>query len=404
MLFSKVTEVAEALRNAKIDAWLIYDFRGINPLANSLLALPPDALSTRRLAACFTSSGRVRVLRHAIEQDSMPEAVGVAEDRIYLSKESLAEGIQWLLEGCSTIATEYSPEAANPYVSFVDAGTLELLKSCGAKTIVSSGDLIQSFQAVWTDAQWQSHKEAEAVTTSAFPKVWQFVASEVQSNGGVEESAVEALILDHFRDHQLLPGHPPIVARAAHAGMPHYETGSGQDTLIREGDVLLVDLWGRIDRPRTIYSDLTRMAYVGEEVPDRVAEVFDVVVRGRDAAIDLLKNRFGAGEEVFGWEVDRACRNVIEQSGFGKFFTHRTGHSIATELHGSGAHMDDLETHETRRVLPSTGFSIEPGIYMPVPEDGGFGCRSEVNVFISPDQTVHVTGGPLQTAVEPLLS
>ena len=404
MLFSQVPAVSAALASDAIDCWIIYDFRGGNPLATSLLGLPTDALSTRRLAASFTKHGRVRVLLHAIEQEAIPDSVGVAEQRIYRSRETFAEGVAWLLEGCNRIATEYSPGAANPYVSFVDAGTLELFRTAGAKDVVSSGDLIQTFQAVWSDEQWESHKEAEAVTTSAFPKVWQFVSDEVRAHGGVEESAVEALILKHFEEHSLLPGHFPIVARADHAGLPHYETGAGNDTRIREGDVLLVDLWGRIDRPRTIYSDLTRMAFVGSAVPDHVAAVFDIVVRGRDAAIELLETRLSAGEDIAGWEVDRACRDVIESAGYGEFFTHRTGHSIATELHGSGAHMDDLETRETRKVIPRTGFSIEPGIYMPRSEDGGFGCRSEVNVFIDADRKVHVTGGPLQTSVVPLLA
>lgn len=403
MLFSRLSDVAVALRDQQLDAWLIYDFRGINPLAEPLLGLPPEALATRRLAAAFTAEGRVRVLEHAIETNAIPDASATnVEKRIYLSKESFQDGIAWLLEGCDRVASEYCPRGENPYLSYLDAGTVELIREC-TNELVSSGDLIQLFQAVISEEQWQSHLEAEQITTAAFPLVWAFIRDEISAHGGVEETAIERLILDHFKKHSLLPGHPPIVARAENAGLPHYETGCGVNTMIREGDLILVDLWGRLDRPGTVYSDLTRMGFAGSTPVQQHAEAFDVIVRARDTAIELLRDRFSSGEGPQGFEVDRACRDVVDAAGQGAYFTHRTGHSITTELHGSGAHMDDLETRETRRVLSGTGFSIEPGIYRPRPEDGGFGVRTEVNVFIRPDDEVRVTGGPLQTEIECLL-
>lgn len=404
MLFSRSSDLADALEMEELDAWLVYDFRGQNPLAASLLGLPKDALATRRLAASFTAAGRTRVLVHAIEPDAIPASRNSdVETKSYLSRESFVEGLRWLVEDCDVIATEYCPNAENPYLSFVDAGTIELLRT-NVDRVVSSGNLIQRFQAVWTDEQWQSHKDAEAITTAAFPLVWNFVAASVRDHGFVEEQAVSDVILDHFSKNNLLPGHPPIVARGVNSALPHYETGTGANSRIKADDVLLVDLWGRLDREDTIYSDLTRMAVVSDRVPSRMVEVFSVATSARDASIKLLKSRFANNEPIEGWEVDRAGRDVIEAAGFGRFFTHRTGHSITTELHGSGAHMDDLETRETRRILPQTGFSIEPGIYMPNTDDGGFGVRTEVNVFVDKHAAVHVTGGPIQTEVERLLA
>ena len=396
MLFQRTDDVAAALAEAGLDGWLVYDFRGLNELAGPLLGLDPRKLSSRRLAASFTRDGRVRRLVHAIEQDAMPE---VGERRVYLSRQSFREGLAWLLEGVDALATEYEAEAANPYLSYVDAGTMDLVRPL-VTSVASSGDLVQRFQAVWTDAQWQSHLDAERVCLAAFDKLWAFVADRVRAHGHVEETDVMAVILEHMEEQNLDPDHDPIVGRAENGGLPHYETGTGADTKIREGDVLLTDLWGRMKgRPDSVFADYTKMSYVGPAVPEQSAAVFKAVCDGRDASIDLLKSRFAAGEATQGWEVDRACRDVLDAAGHGDAFTHRTGHSITTDLHGAGAHMDDLEVKETRTVLPRTGFSIEPGVYRP---EAGFGCRSEVNVWISGEGEVRVTGDP-QTAIRPLL-
>ena len=398
MLLTRTDDVAAALTEAGVDGWLVYDFRGGNPLAGDLLDLDPEKLASRRLAVSVTKDGRLRQLVHAIEQEVMPV---VGERRVYLSRQSFLDGLAWLLEGIDVLATEYEADAANPYLSYVDAGTMDVIRP-RVREVRCSGDLVQLFQAVWSDEQWQSHLEAESVTTSAFEKVWRFVGDRVRAEGGVQETDVMAVILRHMEEQDLDPDHDPIVGRGPNGGLPHYETGTGSDTRIREGDVLLVDLWGRKKRPGTIFSDITKMGFVGASVPDTPAAVFGHVTAARDAAIALLRERFGAGEEVFGWEVDQACRDVIEAAGFGDAFTHRTGHSMTTELHGSGAHMDNLEVKETRRVLPRTGFSIEPGIYLTDRPGYGFGCRSEVNVWISPELEVRVTGG-LQTEIRPLL-
>ena len=292
---------------------------------------------------------------------------------------------------------EYSPKNAIPYVAKVDAGTVELVRGLGVD-VVSSGDLIQLFEAVWDDDQWRMHREAEAVTTSAYDMAWSLIADKTRDGGKTSECEVQAAILDHFRRHGLTTDHGPIVGVGPHSGDPHYEPNPAADTPIRQGDFVLIDLWAKLDRPRAVYSDLTRVGFVGETVPKtNMSALFDVVARARDAAIALVRDAFAAGRPLRGWEVDDAARRVIDRAGFGAAFVHRTGHSIGQETHGNGANMDNLETHDERLVLPSTCFSVEPGIYLPE-----FGVRSEVNVFVDADRQVHVTGG-LQTAVVPIL-
>jgi Xaa-Pro aminopeptidase len=288
---------------------------------------------------------------------------------------------------------EYVPRNANPYVSRVDGGTVELVKSFGVE-IAPSGDLIQMFEACWDDEQWAMHLEAAKHTRSAYDVAWAFIAGRTRGGGPVHELEVQECILRHFRAHGLVADHPPIVGVGPHSGDPHYEPRPGDDGLIRAGDFLLVDLWAKLDKPRAVYSDLTWTAFVGKDVPEKYVKVFNVVAAARDAAIQRVRDGYAKGEALQGWQVDRAARDVIEKAGYGEAFIHRTGHSIGQETHGNGANMDDLETHETRRVLPRTCFSVEPGIYLPE-----FGVRSEVNVFVDAGGQVHVTGGEPQREI-----
>ena len=297
-----------------------------------------------------------------------------------------------------TVAMEYSPRNAIPYVSRVDAGTIELVRGLGVE-IVSSGDLIQVFEAAWDDEQERSHFDAAVHTDSAYARAWRFIAARVRETGSVEECDVQAEIMQHFAEHDMETYSPPIVAVGPHAGNPHYETGSGEGTQIREGDFVLIDLWAKMKRPRAVYSDLTRVGFVGKTVPEKYSDIFKIVAKARDAAIDKVRTAFAAGRPIQGYEVDRAARDVIAAAGYADQFVHRTGHSIGQEVHGNGANMDDLETHETRLILRRTCFSIEPGIYLPE-----FGVRLEVDVYIDGSGKVHVTGGPVQTAVVPILA
>lgn len=388
--------VQSALRSLQLDGWLLYDFRGLNVLARRIAHFPEDLTASRRWFYWIPANGQPLKLVHRIEDDVLDHLPGGRT--IYLRWQELEAGVRQLVGGATTVAMEYASRNGNPYVSRVDAGTIELVRSCGPQ-IVSSGDLIQMFEAAWDDDQWQMHLAAEQVTTSAFEIAWQLIANAVRKAGGVEEVAIQAAIMRHFEAHQCTTYHPPIVARAEHSGLPHYETGHGADCRIRRGDLVMIDLWCKLDRPRSVYSDLTRMAYVGEAVPDKYAQVFAIVAEARDAAVRFIEAELSAGREVHGWQVDDAARSVIEQAGYGAAFAHRTGHSIGAEVHGNGANMDNLETHDERRLVPRTCFSIEPGIYLPE-----FGIRSEINVYIDADGKPHVTGGPAQTEILPLLA
>ncbi len=292
---------------------------------------------------------------------------------------------------------EFAPGVSNPYVSKVDAGTIEAVRACDVD-LVSSGDLIQEFEATWDDDQWLMHREAEACTTAAYDVVWSLIAERIKVGRTIHELEVQAAIMDHFHRHGMTTYSPPIVGVGPHSGDPHYEPVPGESGVIGAEQFVLVDLWCKLDRPRAVYSDLTRVGYTGSKVPDKYEQIFAIVARARDAAVSCVREAFAAGRPLQGWEVDDACRRVIVDAGYGKYFIHRTGHNIGQEVHGNGAHMDNLETHEERRVLRRTCFSVEPGIYQ-----SEFGVRSEINVFVDSDSVVHVTGG-LQERVVPILA
>lgn len=389
-------KIQSALSELNVDAWLLCDFRGSNVLARRVLQLADDQMGSRRCFYCIPREGAPHKLVHRIESDVFDHLPG--DKTVYLKWQELEAGIESLVNGHSRIAMEYSPRNANPYISKVDAGTIELVRSFGAE-IVPSGDLIQSFEATWDDEQWQMHLEAATHTNAAFEAVWKFIADEIRSSGSVEEMAVSDVIMAHFATNRMTTYHPPIVGRGPHSGNPHYETGTGENTTIREGDFVLVDLWAKMDRPRAVYSDLTRTGFVGTEVPAKYTEIFNIVAASRDAAIACVRDAYSEGRPIQGWEVDDACRKVIEDAGYGEFYVHRTGHSIGQEVHGNGANMDNLETREDRLVMKQTCFSVEPGIYQPE-----FGVRSEVDVFVGAEGQVHVTGGDLQTEIVCILA
>lgn len=391
--------IQAALREFGLDGWFLYDFRGSNVLAGRVLKLDPAQMGSRRWAYCIPANGEPKKLTHRIESGALDHLPG--ENTIYLSWQEFEQGIAHLLDGMNRVAVEYSERGGNPYVSKIDAGTLELVWECGIEP-VSSGNLIQLFEATLSPRQQELHLEAAKVTDSAFIKAWEFIRDGVQNGGSVTEKAVEQVIMDHFAEHGMTTYHPPIVGVDSHSGLPHYETGSGDDTNIREGSFVLIDLWCKHDDPDGIYSDLTRTGFVGTEVPQKYTDVFNIVAAARDAAVDCARQAFASGEELPGWKVDAACRKVIEDAGYGQAFGHRTGHNIGREVHGNGAHMDNLETREDRSVMRNTLFSVEPGIYLPE-----FGIRSEINVLIEDDGNVRVTGGignaEPQTAVIPVL-
>ena len=383
--------IQSALQANHLDGWLLYDFRGLNPLAVRVAQLPTEGHYSRRWFYYIPARGTPTKLVHGIEAGALDHLPG--QKLIYARWQTLETLLGQLVDGAKTVAMEYSPGNANPYISYVDAGTAELVRSFGVN-IATSGDLIQEFEATLSDAQIESHLAAAWQTDAAIGIAWEFIASQIARDGSVEEIAVRDRILEHFESAGLITNHSPIVAVGANGGNPHYESGTGKTTRIGPNDFVLIDLWAREDLPNGVYSDLTRVAFVGEDVPEAITKVFKIVAEARDTAINLVRSAFRNGDAIAGWQIDVAARDVIESSGYGEFFVHRTGHSIGPELHGNGTHIDNFETRDERRILPRTLFSIEPGIYLPE-----FGIRSEVNVLVDAQGNVRVTGGEPQQEV-----
>ncbi|MCO6455205.1 MAG: M24 family metallopeptidase [Pirellulaceae bacterium] len=392
----RLDEVQRALRDLRLDGWLLYDFRGSNPLARRILGIAADAHTSRRFFCFVPAEGSPRKLVHRIEPRVLEHLPG--ESHKYLAWQELEAGVAGLLDGATRVAMEYSPRNANPYVSRVDAGTIELVRSLGVE-VHSSGDLVQQFESTWTDEQWRMHLEATRHNDAAFGLAWDMIRDRVSAGATLRETEVQAALAEHFGRQGLVFDHPPIVAVNAHSGDPHYAPQPGQDAEIRPGDFVLVDSWAKLDQPGAVYSDLTRVGVVAERVPERHAEIFRFVAAARDAAIGLVRQAFATGRTIQGWQVDQAARAVIDAAGYGPYFIHRLGHNIGQETHGNGANMDNLEMRDERTVMRRTCFSIEPGIYLPE-----FGVRSEVDVFIDAEGQVHVTGGPVQTEVHAILN
>ena len=390
-----VTDIQAAIRESGFDGWLLYDFRGINPLALRVLGINESEAGSRRFFYWIPADGTPEKLVHRIEMAALDHLPG--ERRAYLRWQELHEHLAAMIGGAKTVAMEFSAEAANPYVSRVDAGTVDLIRSLGPE-IQSSGNLIQSFEARWTDQQWDQHQRADAINRAAFKLAWQTVISAVHDRRRLRETELQQIVMDYYAANNMTTYHPPIVAVGPHSGDPHYAPQPGSDAEIREGDFLLLDMWAKLDEPNAVYSDLTKVGFVGKIIPAEIAKVFTIVAAARDAGIEIVRQAFADGRPIQGWEVDQATRDVIDSAGFGDAFIHRTGHNIGVETHGNGAHMDNLETKEDRLVIPRTCFSIEPGIYLPE-----FGIRSEVNVFVDEHGKVHVTGG-LQQEVLPILA
>lgn len=387
-----LSAVQAALRDANLDGWLLYDFSNGNILAKRVVGIPDDKKLSRRWFYFVPATGEPKKLVHAIEPASLDHLPGTAKT-VYRKWQDLETGVAELVIGAKRVAMEYSPRNANPYISRVDAGTVELVKSYGVE-VVPSGDLIQLFEAVWDDEQEKSHFEAAKHCRAAYDVAFDFIAAEVKANGFVTESAVQKRIMDHFAAHNMTTYSPPIVGVGPHSGDPHYETTEKSNARIVKDSFVLIDLWAKLAKPRAVYADYTRVCYVGDAVPEKYTKIFNIVAAARDAGIKCVKDAFAKGEELKGWQVDDATRAVIETAGYGDNFTHRTGHNIGQETHGNGAHIDGLETRDDRRIIPRTCFSIEPGIYLPE-----FGVRSEVNIYIDANGTVHVTGGDLQTEI-----
>lgn len=384
----RLRAIQAALRDERLDGWLFYDFRGSDPLAYRILGLDSGTLSTRRWYYFVPDDGPPVGLVSTVEPHRLDDLPGTT--RTFFTWQEHDRALAGILRGPRRIAMQYSPRNAIPYVARVDAGTLELVRESGVE-VVSSANLVQRFEAVWTDAQWHSHVRAADAVGDTVHAAFDYL----RSAAPVSEYEVQRFILERFARHGLTTHHPPVVAAGAHSADPHYTPGPEGSAVIRSGDFVLIDLWAK--EPHGVYADVTWTGFMGTSVPDRYRTIFEVVRNARDAAVAFVEDRIGQGQAFSGHEVDAAARAVITDAGYGDRFIHRTGHSIGKEVHGNGANMDGAETRDTRRVLPRTCFSIEPGIYLP----GEFGVRSEIDVYVT-ERDVRVTGRPAQTEVVPI--
>jgi Xaa-Pro aminopeptidase len=390
----RIEEIQVALRAEGIDGWLFFSFRGSDPIALNVLGLDRSEIATRRWAYFVPATGEPRKVVHVIEPHALDTLPG--RQRTYLPWQQLHGELNDALDGARRVAMQYSPMNAIPYISRVDAGTVELVQSFGVE-VVSSADLVQVFEAVWTSEQLESHRYAARHLREIVDVAFREVARRVGESGETDEYTIQEFIWREFASRGLLSSDRPIVAVNAHSADPHYAPTEGRTAPIRAGDFLLVDIWAKRPDPGAVYADITWTGFVGASVPGRYEEIFQVVRAGRDAAIGLVRDR-GLSGMLHGWEVDDVARNSISAAGYGEYFIHRTGHSIHEEDHGNGANIDNLETRDDRRLLRGTCFSIEPGVYL----KGEFGVRSEVDVYLG-ENGPEVTGGPIQEHVIPIL-
>ena len=387
--------IQRALRESGLDGWLLYDFHGSNPIATRLSGVDRGAhLTTRRWYYLIPREGEPRALVHAIERHNLDLLPG--RKTVYGRREQLEAGLTELLKGVKRIAMEYSPECAIPYVSRVDAGTAEAIKARGVE-IVSSGDLVQAFEAVWTPEQLESHRVASQALYRIKDKAFAAAAAALRAGAPLTEYQLQQQMVAWFVQEGLVSDSAPVVAVGPHAGDPHYLPTEASASVIGPDELLLLDLWGKLAQTGAVFADITWVGFTGRDVPAPMAKAFDAAARARDAAVELVQAAARDGRDLRGWEVDRVARAVLVAAGFEAQVLHRTGHSLGESVHGNGAHLDDFETHDDRRLLPGTGFTVEPGVYL-----ADFGVRTEINVFRG-DREALVTG-PCQDAILPLLS
>jgi Xaa-Pro dipeptidase len=381
-----INGIQNDLRAAKLDGWLFYDFRGRDPIAQGILQLPPG-MRTRRWYYFVPAKGTPRKLVHKIETESLAALPG--DTLFYAGQDELRKNLAKLLGRAKSVAMQYSPKNAIPYVAMVDAGTVELVRSTGVK-VVSSADLVQKYEACWSQAQLESHVAAGAVIDLVVREAFALAARNVREKKTFTEYDLKQWILKEFESAGINADQGPDIAVGPHASDPHYGPTPETASRIREGDLLLLDVWGKMKAEGSVYYDITWVGYLGAKVPEKMAKIFGIVREARDKAVELIRSSVAAGKPLQGWQVDKAARKVIEKAGYGKYFFHRTGHNIGQTVHGNGVNMDGLETHDVRHLIPKTCNSIEPGIYLPE-----FGIRSEVNMYIG-EKEARVTGAVQQ--------
>jgi Xaa-Pro aminopeptidase len=384
-----VAGIQAALKEFRVDGWLMYDFQGGNPIARKVVGFQEGTMLTRRWWYWIPQTGEPTRLHSVIEPTNLDFLPG--KKILFLSWRDMTGHLQAMMKGATTIAMEYSPQCAIPYLSRVDAGTIELVQSLGKK-IVSSKDLVQFFESRWTSEQLAMHHEAErklmAIKDGAFTEI----GARLRRAHRTTEYEIQQWMWERFEQESLTSYDAPIVAVNENSGNPHYGPSKDQHKEICKGDFVLIDYWGKLKTHDAVYADYTWTGFCGKNPTPRHQEIFHIVASARDAAVEYLQKRAAKKETPYGWEVDDACRAVIEKHGYGKYFIHRTGHNIGLEVHGNGAHIDNLETQDDRKLIPRTCFSIEPGIYLP----NEFGVRSEIDVYMGENFEIRVTGQPIQ--------
>ena len=379
----RLAEIQDALRQEKLDGWLFFDHHKRDPLAYRVLQFTPGSIVSRRWYYFVPANGEPRGLVHKIEAETLKDLPGKIEQ--YAAWQELVEGLRRILGGAKRVAMQYSPNCAIPYVAMVDAGTIDLIRGVGID-VATSANLIQFFESRWNQQQLENHLEAgkriDQIRADAFSRI----SARVRAGQRITEWEMREFILDRFRAGGLITDHGPDVAVNANASNPHYEPTQERCAEIRRGDLVLLDMWAKLDLPDGVYYDITWVGYCGQRPPDAMQKVFGIVRDAREKAVARVKSAVEAKQPLCGYEVDDAARSHVREAGYAEYFFHRTGHSIGSEVHGTGANMDNLETHDERRVIPWTCFSVEPGIYLPE-----FGVRSEVDVFVD-ENSARVTG------------
>jgi Xaa-Pro aminopeptidase len=373
--------IQSSLKELQLPAWLLYDFHACNPIARHIAGLGEERFATRRWFGLIPQSGEPTWLHHAIEAHLFADVPGKRVP--FVAYRELTEKLRAMLKGFDTVAMEYAPNGVIPYVGRVDAGTIEMVRAAGPK-VVSSADLVQYCEARWSAEGLASHRRAAQALREVLQATFDRVGQLVGEGKEPTEYAIQQFMLEQFKARKMYAD-PPIVAVNAHAGNPHYEPRAHDSAPIRKGDLLLLDLWCREEAEGSIWGDITWMAFLGPKVPDRHREIWDIVAGARDAAVAFLKESVGRGKRLRGSDVDEVARQHIVAKGYGERFLHRTGHSIGFEVHGNGCNIDSLETIDERQLIPRTGFSIEPGIYL-----ADFGIRSEIDMYMD-ERSVEVT-------------
>ena len=389
-LDEKIQQIQEVLRRADLPGWLFYDFRGSDPIAYRILGLDTHGHFSRRWFYLIPAHGKPRKLVNRIESHNLDPLPG--ETTQYTAWEELQGNLEEMLEGLDSVAMQYSPGNAIPYVSLVDAGTVEFIRSLGLK-LESSADLIQRFECVWNDQEIADHREAAAKITQIVQEAFKFTAAQIAETGKTNEYKVQSFIMEQFDEEGLETDFPPIVAVNEHSGDPHYAPSEESFWEIRKGDFLLIDLWARVKDRDAVFADITWTAYFGDAIPERIKEVFKVVSTARDTGVEFIREKLAQGTIPLGYEVDDAVRTVIQEAGLGEFILHRTGHNLARTIHGNGVNFDNFETHDTRRVIPGITCTVEPGVYQ-----SDFGLRSEINIYIT-STGVEITTPPQEAVL-----